>query len=96
METKVRKVTNSPIQHSARLGRGIKITPKAHINIMLPGYKVEYLIESIEALIGIGPDHTANLIMSVEAWEALRNGANINIMTTEEYKKKYVYKIRKK
>lgn len=41
---------------------------------------------------GIGNDHTADLIMSKDAWEALNSGEKINITTTEDFKKKYVYK----
>lgn len=43
-------------------------------------------------MIGIGNEHTADLIMSKDAWEVLNKGEKINITTTEDFKKKYVYK----
>jgi len=95
METFVKSITNQPVFYPSRLGKEIKITPKAHIIVMNPGYKKEYLVESIEVLIGIGNDHTASLIMTKEAWEALQSGEKINITTTEQYKKQYEYKVRK-
>lgn len=96
MDSTVKSITNHPVQHSSRLGREIRISPKAHISVMAPGYKAEFFVETVEILIGIGADHTASLIMAKEAWEELKKGELINITTTEEYKKMYEYKIRKK
>jgi hypothetical protein len=95
-KTPIRQTTNYPLTKPSRLGREIKISPKAHIDVIEAGYKTEFGVPIIEVLIGIGKDHTASLIMDTEAWEALRAGEKINITTTEEYKKQYEYKIRKK
>ena len=96
MEPGIRSTTNYPLTRPSRLGREIKITPKAHILVMEPGFKVEYGVGIIEVCIGIGKDHTASLLMDVDAWEALKAGESINITTTEEWKKMYEYKVRKK
>lgn len=96
MESDVRRISSIPRVDFARLGREIRISPKAQIHVLGPGYKTEYFIESIECSIGIGKDHTASLIMSLEAWEALKAGAEVHVTTTEEYKRKYEYKIRRK
>ena len=80
------------IDHFTRLGKEIKISPKANITVNKAGFKTEFFVETVNVLIGIGNDHTADLIMSKDAWEALNKGEKINITTTEEFKKKYVYK----
>lgn len=70
------------------LGREIKISPKANITVNEPGFKTEFFVESVNVLIGIGNDHTADLIMSKDSWEALKKGAEISITTTKDFKKK--------
>jgi len=80
------------IEHFTRLGREIKISPKANITVNKAGFKTEFYVETVNVLIGIGNDHTADLIMSKDAWEALNKGEKISITTTEDFKKKYVYK----
>jgi hypothetical protein len=79
------------IQHFARLGKEIKISPKANISVNKPGFKTEFFVETVTAVIGIGKDHTADLVMSKAAWDALNAGENVNIMTTEDFKRKFVY-----
>jgi hypothetical protein len=83
------------IESFARLGKEIKISPKANITVNKPGFKTEFFVKSINICIGIGKDYTADLIMEEDAWKALLSGEKISITTTEEFKKKYVYKIRK-
>ena len=80
------------ITHFDRLGKEIKVSPKANITVNKVGFKTEFFVETVNVLIGIGNDHTADLIMSKDAWEALNKGEKINITTTEDFKKKYVYK----
>lgn len=80
------------IERFTRLGKEIKISPKANITVNKSGFKTEFFVESVNVLIGIGKDHTADLIMSKDSWEALNKGAKVNIETTEDFKKKYVYK----
>ena len=84
------------LQGLARLGREIKISPKSHVTINKPGYSMEMFVESVSIVIGIGNDQVADLVMSKEAWEALLKGEKIHITTTEEFKKKYVYKVKNK
>src|SRR5574338_1130462 len=71
------------ITGTARLGREIKISPKANITVNEPGYGVKFYVPTINVCIGIGNNHTADLLMTVGAWEALRNGEPIDITTTE-------------
>lgn len=80
----------------AKLGREIKISPKSCVTVNKPGYSVEFYTESVNVVIGIGKDNTADLIMSKEAWDALLNGEEISITTTDDFVKKYVNKSKKK
>lgn len=79
------------IEYFARLGKEIRISPKANITVNKAGFKTEFFVETVNVLIGIGNDHTADLIMSKDAWEALNKGEKIEITTTEDFKKKYVH-----
>lgn len=69
-----------------RLGKEIKISPKANITFNKAGFKTEFFVPFVNVLIGIGNDHTADLIMTVDAWEALNKGEEIHITTTEVLK----------
>ena len=74
-----------------RFGKEIKISPKSNAMLHPDRYLAEYFTDTVSVNIGIGDEHTADLVMSKAAWDALQNGAIPNIMTTEEYKQKYVY-----
>lgn len=78
------------IEKFGRLGTEIKISPKANITINSAGFKTEFFVETVNVLIGIGKDHTADLIMTKDAWEALNSGEKIDITTTKEFKEKYL------
>lgn len=78
------------IENFGTLGREIKISPKSNVSICRPGLKHEYFVPTISILIGIGKNHTAELIMDVEAWEALKAGKEIDITTTKEFKEKFL------
>lgn len=80
------------IEGMTRLGKEIRITPKANVTINKPGFKTEFFVPTVNVVIGIGDNHTADVIMSVDAWEALKAGEKVSITTTEEFKRKYVYK----
>jgi len=67
------------------LGKELKVSPKSHITINKPGYKQEFFVESVSLLIGIGKDHTADIIMTKEAWEALKAGEKIEITTSASF-----------
>lgn len=62
-----------------RLGKKIKISSKAIVTTNPKGLKKEFFVETVEVLIGIGNDHTADLIMTKEAWLALNKGESIII-----------------
>lgn len=72
------------------LGRELKVSPKSHIAINKPGYTQEFFVESVTLLVGIGKDHTADIIMTKEAWEAFKAGEEISITTAQEFKKNYL------
>lgn len=66
------------INQPMRLGKEIKISPNANITINKAGLKKEFFVETVNVLIGIGNDHTADLIMTKDAWEALNNGISLS------------------
>jgi len=78
------------IEKFSTLGKEIKISPKANLCINQPGYRSEYFVETVSVTIGIGTDHTADLVMSKTAYEALINGAKIDITTNKKFKKEFL------
>jgi hypothetical protein len=72
------------------LGRELKVSPKSHITFNKAGYKHEFFVESVSILIGIGKDHTADIVMSKEAWEAFKSGEEISITTLKEFKERFL------
>jgi hypothetical protein len=62
-----------------QLGRTIAIPQEASVIIDKPGLKVAYNCATIHVSIGIGKDHFAEIVMSENAWEALKGGAEVNI-----------------
>jgi hypothetical protein len=80
------------IKHFARLGKEIKVSPKANASFHPPGYRTEFFVDTVSVVIGIGNNHVADLVMSEAAWNDLQKGEKVNIVTTEDFKKKYVYK----
>lgn len=83
------------IDYFTALGKEIKISPKANVTINKPGFKTEFYVETVNVCIGIGDNHSADLIMSKDAWEALKSGEEITVTTTEQFKNKYVYSRKK-
>jgi len=71
-------------QHKEQLGREILIPSEASVSFNPPGYKVAYHIKTVNVSIGIGKDYCADLIMSEEAWEALKSGSEVNINLVEK------------
>ena len=74
----------------SNLGREIKISPKSHVAICDKGYKVEYFTDMVSVCIGIGKDHTAELTMTKDAWEALNKDEKVSITTLKEFNNKYI------
>jgi hypothetical protein len=73
-----------------KLGKEIKISPKACAMVCKPGFTTEYFVDTVNVLVGIGKDHTADLTMTRDAWEALKQGEEVTITTLEEFKKNYL------
>lgn len=72
------------------LGKEIRISPKANISINKPGFSTKFFVDTVNVLIGIGKDHTADLIMTRDAWEALNKGASVDITTVKDFKKNFL------
>lgn len=87
---KPKSIISQQIETFGRLGREIKISPKANISVNKAGLKTEWLTETIDVVIGIGKDHVAKLIMDTDAWKALKKGEKINITTNKEFKKSFL------
>jgi len=68
-----------PKQHKEQLGREILIPSEASVSFNPPRYKVAYHVKTVNVSIGIGKDYCADLIMSEEAWKALKSGSEVNI-----------------
>jgi hypothetical protein len=77
------------IQHFTPLGRELKISPKALLSVNAPGYKKEIFVESVQLMIGIGNDHTADLIMPKDSWEAFIAGEKLSITTSKDLIQKH-------
>jgi hypothetical protein len=69
----------------SRLGKEIRISPKAKVYVNNAGFKAQYFVETVTLNIGIGKDHTAELIMTMDAWKALQSGEKINVVTMKEF-----------
>lgn len=78
------------ISNFGSLGKEVKISPKANVTINKAGYEQKFLVDSVSVTIGIGNDYVADLVMTREAWEALKAGEEIHITTTKEFKKKFL------
>ena len=66
------------IRKERRLGRKLVI-PKNTIVEIEPPHTIEYCTEVVSLIIGIGNDHTADLIMDKEAWKVFKKGARIDL-----------------
>lgn len=71
------------------LGTEIKISPKANISVN-DQLSVAYHDTCVSITIGIGKDHTAELLMSEDAWKALNAGEEIDITTNKQFKEKFL------
>lgn len=65
------------------LGTNIHIPSNSVYIHNKPGFTIEYKVDSIEILIGIGTDHTAKLTMSLDTLDALDriNSESVKIVT---------------
>jgi len=70
-----------------KLGKLIKLSPKSVLTHHNPDYKKHFYQETVELTIGIGKDHSATLIMSIDDWKALKAGEKIWTATVQDIKK---------
>lgn len=86
---KATRTYNQQFSGVGKLGKEIKISPKAGCTVNKPGFNVKFFVPTVSICIGIGKDHTADLIMELDAWRALNHGAEIHIDTRDEFSEKY-------
>ena len=67
-----------------KFGKEIKVSPKSRACFNKAGYNIHYYVDSISLTIGIGNDHTAELSMTKDAWNALRDGAKVSCETNHK------------
>jgi len=66
-----------------KLGRELKISPKAAILHNSAGFASTYYMPTVQVIIGIGNNHTAELIMGKEDWIQFIQGAEVHIEKAE-------------
>lgn len=84
---KTRSVSSNGKIVVVSLGKEVKISPKSLAWVNKAGYKKEFFVETVTVDIGIGNDHVAELIMDLDAWNALNAGENIHVTTKKEFVK---------
>jgi hypothetical protein len=70
------------------LGASFRVGNKSLLSFNPPGTTQTFKEETVEVSIGIGDNHSAKLIMDMDSWEALREGAPVSIETLQGYIKK--------
>jgi hypothetical protein len=65
------------IKYAGQLGKKIVFPANTGVQLNQEGFKQEWAVKTISIIIGIGRDNTAELIMDLEAWEALKSGQEI-------------------
>lgn len=77
MDKDVSSTEYTPLQ-IANFTVNMAIPNNAVVHINKPGLIKEFFVESVEVTIGIGKDHTASLIMDIEAFAALKKGEPVH------------------
>jgi hypothetical protein len=90
IEPSVRSITKAYPENFGALGKRIEFGAKSKVTFNSPGMEVKFFTTTVDVLIGIGKDHTANLIMDIDAWKALNKGDKIHIDTLQEFKEKFL------
>ena len=81
---------NQHIENFGSLGKRLEIGARAKVSINKPGFSLTHYEPTVDVLIGIGKDHVARLIMDVGAWEALKNGEEIDIDTLASFRNNFL------
>lgn len=82
------KVKHYELSSLGKLGKEIKISPKALVSINKPNMTIAFSGESVSIVIGIGENHTAELVMDKLAYDALSE-SEINIVMHKDFVKQY-------
>lgn len=88
--TKPTRTYHQYIEGFGKLGKEIKISPKANVVLNSAGFKTEFLVPTININVGIGNHHTMDVVMTVDAWKALQSGEPVIFTTEKEFKEKYI------
>lgn len=89
-ESNIKRKYRRFIESAEELGIEIKIPANTHICKNKEGYETKYFVPTISAVIGIGKNETAELIIKEQGWKDLLNGAEVSITTKEQFEKKYL------
>lgn len=88
----VTRIYTQEVQGVSFLGSEVKVSPKTAVTINSEGFNINFLEASVSAVIKIGESHTAELIMSFSAWEALLEGTTVSTDTKKDFMDKYIIK----
>ena len=78
------------IEDCVDLGKALHIPSNSHATLNEAGFSTKFYVDTVSVTIGIGTDHVADLIMSKDAWEALKAGEKVEVTTTEEFKERFL------
>lgn len=88
----ITRIYTQEVKGVSSLGSEVKISPKTAVMINSEGFNINFLSESVSAVVKIGESHTAELIMSVDAWNALLEGFEVSTDTKKDFMDKYIIK----
>lgn len=86
----IRSIVNAYPENHGSLGKRIEFGARTHVSKNKAGMKVEFFTPTIQAIIGIGKDHVAYLLMDEDAWKALKKGTKVNIDSFQKFKKNFL------
>lgn len=86
----VRSITSSYPENHGALGKRIELGSRTHVTKNKAGMKVEFFTPTIQAIIGVGKDHVAYLLMDEDTWIALKKGQKLSIDTLQSFQKKFI------
>lgn len=88
----ISRIYTQEVTGVSSLGSEVKISPKTAVTINRGGFNVNFITDTVSAVVKIGESHTAELIMSLDAWNALLDGANVSTDTKKDFMDKYIVK----
>jgi hypothetical protein len=77
------------VEKFGKLGKEIKISPKSLVSFNKEGFILSNDGKTVSVVVGIGDEHVADLVMSLDAWKALNKGEAVETATHKEFLSKY-------